>query len=224
MSKNIKLNDTEYSGISTLELPTADGGTATFKDTEEIAAPSGSVTITENGTHDVTNYAQAIVNVPTSGASSEITKITGTITSSDTTQVITGVRTLEIPMNGTLYDNYVIKIVAVNTQAKENNEWIDKTGLDFSFCTEEKFPCLSGIGVYPNVNVGNFVNSVGEKAAAEINGCIARGATKAVITATEASDFVYSVSADKIVLKSNRPFVSDEYRIKYNYTVLAWNN
>lgn len=69
MSKNIKLNNTDYNGVSTVQLPTTSGGTATFKDTDEIMTPSGTKTITENGTHDVTNFAQAIVNVPTSGGS-----------------------------------------------------------------------------------------------------------------------------------------------------------
>lgn len=69
MSKNIKLNNTDYNGVSTVQLPTTSGGTATFKDTDEIKTPSGSITITKNGTHDVTNFASAIVNVPTSGGS-----------------------------------------------------------------------------------------------------------------------------------------------------------
>lgn len=70
MSKNIKLNNTNYNGVSTVQLPTSSGGTATFKDTDEITTPSGSKTITTNGTHDVTNFASAVVNVPTSGGSS----------------------------------------------------------------------------------------------------------------------------------------------------------
>lgn len=70
MSKNIKLNDTNYTGISTVQLPTTDGGTATFKDTDEITTPVGSINITENGTFDVANFAQAIVNVATSGETS----------------------------------------------------------------------------------------------------------------------------------------------------------
>lgn len=41
MSKNIKLNNTNYTGISTVQLPTTDGGTATFQDVDEIATSGG---------------------------------------------------------------------------------------------------------------------------------------------------------------------------------------
>lgn len=41
MSKNIKLNNTNYTGISTVQLPTSDGGTATFQDVDEITASGG---------------------------------------------------------------------------------------------------------------------------------------------------------------------------------------
>ena len=71
MSKNIKLNDTNYNGVSTVQLPTVEGRTATFKDTDEITTPTGTKTITENGTFDVTNFAQAIVNVASSGGGTE---------------------------------------------------------------------------------------------------------------------------------------------------------
>lgn len=58
MSINVTIDGTKYSGVDQVDV----GGKSLHLESD-VVAPSGSVTITENGTHDVTNYAQAVVNV-----------------------------------------------------------------------------------------------------------------------------------------------------------------
>lgn len=58
---DISLLGAVYSGVPGIQLPTSGGGTATFPWVE------GSETKTENGTYDVTNLAEVVVNVSGSG-------------------------------------------------------------------------------------------------------------------------------------------------------------
>lgn len=59
---NISLLGATYSGVAGVTLPKSGGGTATFPWVE------GSETKTENGTYDVTNLAELIVNVSGGGS------------------------------------------------------------------------------------------------------------------------------------------------------------
>jgi hypothetical protein len=69
MSKDVKVNEKNYTGVSIIQLPLADGnGNAQFKDVDEIIAPSGTKIITTNGTHDVKDYASVNVNVESGGS------------------------------------------------------------------------------------------------------------------------------------------------------------
>lgn len=60
---NISLLGATYSGVEGVTLPKSGGGTATFPWVE------GSQTVTSNGTIDVTNLAELVVNVSGGGAS-----------------------------------------------------------------------------------------------------------------------------------------------------------
>lgn len=66
---NISLLGATYSGVAGVTLPKNGGGTATFPWVE------GSETKTENGTYDVTNLAELVVNVSGGGGESKNTQI-----------------------------------------------------------------------------------------------------------------------------------------------------
>ena len=142
MSKNIRLNNTDYSGVSTVQLPTTSGGTATFKDTDEITTPSGVKNITENGTHDVTNFASAVVNVPTEttggGASFEL-KGTYTV---NTTGYVYNESTIDNAVLTPSYENGMIVLVVDSA----DSDWSDNAnGLSrlFLIYTSDKYTVVS---------------------------------------------------------------------------------
>lgn len=95
---NISLLGATYSGVSGVTLPTSGGGTATFPWVE------GSETKTENGTYDVTNLAQLVVNVSGSGTSKNVQVVQGTTRTTSSTLTAIGAE-LTVSKTGT-YDVY----------------------------------------------------------------------------------------------------------------------
>lgn len=96
---NISLMGATYSGVTGVTLPKSGGGTATFPWVE------GSETKTENGTYDVTNLAELIVNVSGGGGTSKNTQVVqGTSRTVNSSMQAIGAR-MTVSKTGT-YDVY----------------------------------------------------------------------------------------------------------------------
>lgn len=95
---NISLLGATYSGVKGVTLPKSGGGTATFPWVE------GSETKTENGTYDVTNLAELVVNVSGSGSSKNTQVVQGTTRTNSSTLTAIGAE-LTVSKTGT-YDIY----------------------------------------------------------------------------------------------------------------------
>ena len=76
MSKNVSVDGNTFTGVSQVKLNTTSGGTALFKDVDEITTPSGTKAITANGSYDVSDFATAEVNVPTEGSGATLQELT----------------------------------------------------------------------------------------------------------------------------------------------------
>lgn len=123
---DISLLGATYSGVAGVTLPKNGGGTATFPWVE------GSETKTANGTYDVTNLAQLIVNV--SGGGSGIgtllnTTAIGTISTSSTSAADTGKDVVVKGING-----YDLLIVETSVDTKVASRHAATTRLIFLLC------------------------------------------------------------------------------------------
>lgn len=94
---NISLLGATYSGVAGVTLPTSGGGTATFPWVE------GRETKTANGTYDVTNLAELVVNV-SGGSSKNVQVVQGTTRTTSSTLTAIGAE-LTVSKTGT-YDIY----------------------------------------------------------------------------------------------------------------------
>lgn len=94
---NISLYGATYSGVAGVTLPKSGGGTATFPWVE------GSETKTANGTYDVTNLAELVVNV-SGGSSKNAQVVQGTTRTTSSSLTAIGAE-LTVSKTGT-YDIY----------------------------------------------------------------------------------------------------------------------
>ena len=113
---NISLLNATYSGVEGVTLPKSGGGTATFPWVE------GSETKTANGTYDVTNLAQLVVNVSGGGGSDRLvllqTTAIGALQTSSTSAADTG-KTVSLAST-TNWDDYDLLIVDISVDTKTN--------------------------------------------------------------------------------------------------------
>lgn len=161
MSKNVKVNDMTYNGVSTVELPLASGsGKAQFKDVDEINTPSGSVTITENGTHDVTNYASAVVNVESDGGSGGAT--TAVLLATATASVNEETNGKLVFENVTLEPRTIYAIRCTEEQTSDLYEIVFGT---VNYAISAPFGTIMGLG-----SMQKKVNSSGNYSGTMLNG------------------------------------------------------
>lgn len=129
---NISLLGATYSGVAGVTLPKSGGGTATFPWVE------GSETKTENGTYDVTNLAQLVVNV--SGGGGEVHIGTATVSNSDATATsiefdsLLGtpkaffVRCTTTLSRSSSYRHYYVATMEYNGTSTKGNRWYRYNG------------------------------------------------------------------------------------------------
>lgn len=109
---DITIAGATFRNVPSIDIPKDGGGTASF------VYEDGSKSITENGTHDVSGFAEAIVNV--SGGGGDPTYVHGEFT----TQSTSGVQTITIPHQGST-TAYLVKVF-INVKGglyNPNTDW-----------------------------------------------------------------------------------------------------
>lgn len=116
---NIKLLGATYSSVAGVTLPTSTNGTATFPWVE------GSETKTVNGTYDVTNLAEVVVNVSGGGTSKNTQIVQGTTRTNSSSLTAIGSE-LTVSKTGT-YDIYY---TCMRTNTSSSYTWGTRLYID----------------------------------------------------------------------------------------------
>lgn len=125
---NISLLGATYPSVAGVTLPKSGGGTATFPWVE------GSETKTANGTYNVTNLAELVVNVSGGGGTDKIpllqTTSIGSISTSSTSAADTG-KTITLA-SSTNFTDYDMLIVAIGVTTHTNGRHLCSIGFVFN--------------------------------------------------------------------------------------------
>ena len=154
---NISLLGAIYSGVKGVSLPKQGGGTATFPWVE------GSETKTQNGTYDVTNLAELVVNVSGGGGSSKAFQIDNTNHRINTTSYTDTGAYLKVAKAGK-YDIYWSAFRSSTSSGTNGTQWYKNdvaqgsayTSWSNSYC---QTPHISGVTLALNDEIKIYARS-----------------------------------------------------------------
>lgn len=177
--------------------------------------PSGSQTFTQNGTYDVTNIAEAVINVSGGGS--------GEVNYKETVDVVydnkAGTTSMAIPLTNTSKDNYVVSWAVVETGVYSNSVLtMDSTP---TIPNSQNMP-FNGTSVVLT-NYQNFTGKTGTTSRSDYGVYSAQYVNRASVS-SYALSYPLTKTSTGLTLRGQYSFGKSGYYIKYRCIVYGWND